>query len=51
MIEGNWERWKERKDLLDYVIGKGAVVTVRFIQNVDVQNGMYLLHSLIKEKG
>ena len=30
----NWERWKDRKDLLDDVIAKGADVTVRFIQNV-----------------
>ena len=29
----NWESWKDRKDLLDDVIAKGAVVTVWFIQN------------------
>ena len=34
-LNANWERWKERKDLLDYVIAKGADVTVRFIQNVE----------------
>ena len=42
--------WKNRKDLLDDVIAKGADVTVWLIQNVGVQNGMYLLHSLIREK-
>ena len=34
-LKENWGRWKERKDLLDYVIAKGADVTVRFIQNVE----------------
>ena len=33
-LKENWESWKERKDLLDYVIAKGADVTVRLIQNV-----------------
>ena len=35
-LNGNWESWKERKDLLDYVIAKGADFTVRFIQNVEM---------------
>ena len=35
MVEGKLERWKERKDLFDYVIAKGADFTVKFIQNVD----------------
>ena len=35
MVEANWERWKDRKDLLDYVITKGVDVTVWFIQNVE----------------
>ena len=35
MVEGNWESWKERRDLLDDVIAKGADVTVWFIQNVE----------------
>ena len=34
-LNANLEGWKERNDLLDYVIAKGAVVTVRFIQNVE----------------
>ena len=33
-LNENWERWKERKDLLDDVIEKGAGVTAWFIQNV-----------------
>ena len=33
-LNANWESWKERRDLLDYVIAKGADFTVRFIQNV-----------------
>ena len=35
MVKANQERWKERKDLLDDVIAKGADVTVWFIQNVE----------------
>ena len=34
-LRENWRIWKERKDLFDYVIAKGADVTVRLIQNVD----------------
>ena len=37
-LRENWGSWKDRKDLLDDVIAKGADVTVRFIQNVEVQN-------------
>ena len=33
-LKENWERWKDRNDLLDDVIAKGADVTVWFIQNV-----------------
>ena len=33
-LNANWGRWKDRKDLLDDVIAKGADVTVRLIQNV-----------------
>ena len=33
-LEKNWERWKERKDLLDDVVAKGADVTVMIIQSV-----------------
>ena len=36
-LNANWESWKDRKDLFDYVITKGADFTVRFIQNVEVQ--------------
>ena len=32
-LEANGERWWRRKDLFDYVMAKGADVTVRFIQN------------------
>ena len=35
MVEGKLGSWKDRRDLLDDVIGKGADVTVRFIQNVE----------------
>ena len=51
-LNANLERWWERRDLLDDVITKGADVTVRFIQNVEVcKTSVYLLHSLIREKG
>ena len=51
-LKANRRSWKERKDLLDYVIAKGADVTVWFIQNVGVlQKSVYLLHSLMREKG
>ena len=50
MVDENWKSWRDRKDLLDYVIAKGADVTVRFIQNVEMQKTVYLLHSLIREK-
>ena len=50
-LEANWLSWIYRKDLLDYVITKGVVVTVRLIQNVEMQNDVHLLHSLTKEKG
>ena len=50
-LEANWWSWKDRKDLLDDVIAKGADFTVRFIQNVEMQKSVYLLHSLIREKG
>ena len=33
-LKANSERWKERRDLLDYMIAKGADVTVWFIQSV-----------------
>ena len=36
-LNANLESWKERKDLLDDVIAKGADVTAWFIQNVVVQ--------------
>ena len=35
-LNANWERWEERKDLLDDVIAKGADVTVKLIQNVGI---------------
>ena len=34
-LKANWERWRDRKDLLDDVIAKGADFAVRFIQNVE----------------
>ena len=34
-LKANSRSWKERRDLLDYVIAKGADVIVRFIQNVE----------------
>ena len=34
-LKENWERWWNRKDLLDYVIRKGADVIIWFIQNPD----------------
>ena len=33
-MNANWGRWRDRNDLLDYVIAKGAVATVKLIQNV-----------------
>ena len=33
-LNANWGKWRERRDLLDDVIEKGADVTVWFIQNV-----------------
>ena len=33
-LNGNWESWEDRDDLLDDVIAKGADVTVKLIQNV-----------------
>ena len=50
-LNANCESWWDRRDLLDDVIGKGADVAVWFIQNVGMQNGVHLLHSLIREKG
>ena len=40
MVEGILEEWKDRKDLLDYVIGKGADFTVKFIQNAEDAKGL-----------
>ena len=34
-LNANWKSWKDRKDLLDDVIAKGADFTVRLIQNVE----------------
>ena len=34
-LRANGWRWEKRKDLLDDVIAKGAVVTVWFIQSVE----------------
>ena len=45
-----WKAGEERNDLFDDVIAKGADVTVWLIQMLNVQNGVYLLHSLIREK-
>ena len=45
-----WMRWERRNDLLDDVIAKGADFTVRFIKNVGIAKGVYLLHSSIREK-
>ena len=33
-LNANWGKWKDRRDLLDDVIEKGADVTVWLIQNV-----------------
>ena len=50
-LNANWGRWKNRKDLLDYVIAKGADVTVWLIQNFWRTKSVCLLHFLIREKG
>ena len=47
-LKENWWSWKDRKDLLDYVIAKGADFTVRLFKRLRVQGSVYLLHSLIK---
>ena len=41
-LRANWGRWRDRKDLFDYVIEKGADFTVRFIQNVEYAEGRVL---------
>ena len=50
-LKENWVSWRKRRDLLDYVIAKGVDVTVWFIQSVESAKRVYLLHSLIREKG
>ena len=35
-LRTKWRRLEGRRDLLDYVIAKGADVTVKLIQNVEV---------------
>ena len=49
-LNANWERLWDRRDLLDDVITKGVDVTVWLIQSENIQNGVCLPHSLIKEK-
>ena len=34
-LKENWERWKDRGDLLNDVVARGTDAIVRFIQNVD----------------
>ena len=34
-LRENWTSWMDRDDLLDYVVAKGADVTVKFIQTAD----------------
>ena len=34
-VNESWDNWKERRDLLDYVVAKGADAAVRLIQNVE----------------
>ena len=50
MVEGKWESWLERKDLLDGVIAKGADVTVWFIQTVERAKGHVLATLFDKER-
>ena len=50
VVKENYWGWKDRKDLLDDVIAKGVDFTVRFIQRVEMQKTVYLLHSLIRVK-
>ena len=52
MVEGKlWRTGRNRRDLLDDVITKGANVTVKLIQNVGrCKTSVYLLHFLIKGK-
>ena len=45
------ERWKERKDLLDDVIAKGADFTVKLIQNVASARGRVLAALFDKGEG
>jgi hypothetical protein len=41
-LNANLENWKERRDLLDYVIEKGADFTARIIQNIVSAKGRVL---------
>ena len=50
-LKENSRRWWRRGDLFDDVIARGIDATVKFIQDVaGLQNGMRLLHFLIREK-
>ena len=49
-LRTNWERWLERRDLLDYVIANDADVTVKIIQNVGLFTKRSILAALF-DKG
>ena len=38
-LRANWRIWRDRQDLFDYVIKRGADFTVRFVQNAEYAEG------------
>ena len=44
------ERWRNRRDLFDNLIRGGPDATAKLIQNLKLQECIYLLHSLIRGK-
>ena len=50
-LNTNWERWEERRDLLDYMVTMSVVVTIWVIQNVKSAKRPVLAALFGKEEG
>ena len=50
-LNRNQKSWERRRDLFDDVVAKSGDVIVWLIQRAEITKEMYLLHSLIREKG